>query len=207
MNKKTKVLNWKKGIKEKELQEVVKCLDEGGIIIFPTDTVYGIACNAYEEESIKEIFEMKHRDYTKPINVLTDSVEKIKEIAKLSKKEQELVEKYMPGALTTILDKKESLPSILTANLDTVGVRIPNHEIALRILNSVNYPLATTSANSSGEKDGVKIEDFIEEFKGKVDYIIDGGPTKIQVASTIIRVEEEAIKILREGSIKIEENK
>ncbi len=201
----TKKYNWKEEIKEEELQEVIKILKQDGVVIFPTDTVYGIACNSLSEKGIAKIFEIKNRPKEKPINVLTDSVEKIEQIANLLEKEKTLMEKYMPGALTMIVEKKESLPSILTSSLPTVGVRIPNNEIALAILKNFPYPLATTSANTSGEEAGVEVEDFTKTFDGKVDAIIDGGPTKIQIASTIIKVEENNIKVLREGSIKITE--
>ena len=201
----TRRYDWRKGIPKKELEEVKTILEKDGVIIFPTDTVYGIGCNCYSEKAIRKIFEIKKRDYQKPINVLTDSVDKMLKIAKVSQKEKSLVERYMPGALTIILDKKEGLPGVLTSNLDTVGVRIPDDEIALTILKQFPYPLATTSANESGSTAGVEVLDFQEEFDGKVDAIIDGGKTKIQVASTIIRVEENKIKVLREGSIKVEE--
>lgn len=201
----TLFFNWKEEIKEEELKKVREVLEQDGLIIFPTDTVYGLACNCYSEKAIKRIFEIKKRIREKPINVLTDSVEKIEMIAEVSQKEKELVEKYMPGALTIILDKKEELPSVLTSSLDTVGVRIPKDDIALKILERLPYPLATTSANESGEEAGIELENFVEDFKGKVDAIIDGGKTKVQIASTIIRVEGEKIKVLREGSIKIED--
>lgn len=202
---KTLMLDWKKEIKKEELDEVIQLLENDGVIIFPTDTVYGIGCNCYSEKAIKRIFEIKNRSFDKPINVLTDSVDKIKSISNINQKEEKLVEKYMPGALTIIVDKKEEVPDILTSNLKTVGVRIPNDKIALEILKAFPYPLATTSANESGEEAGIELEDFKDLFDGKVDAIIDGGKTKIQVASTIVRVEKDSLKILREGSIKIED--
>lgn len=200
--KKTLLLDWKEEIKQEELEKVKEILNRGGVIIFPTDTVYGIGCNAFDEKAIDEIFKIKNRPKTKPINVLTDKEEKIEILAETTLKEKELIRKYMPGALTIILKKKESLPSILTSGLDTVGVRIPNNMIANEILGSVEYPLATTSANESGEQDGVSMKD-LKEFIGKVDAIIDGGKTKLQIASTIIKVEEEKVNVLRQGSIKI----
>lgn len=202
---KTKVFNWKENIDELELNEVIKTIKEDGIIIFPTDTVYGIACNCFSEKAINKIFNIKERIKEKPINVLTDSVEKINLVVEtIREKEQLLIDIYFPGALTIILDKKENVPDILTSNLKTIGVRIPNNKIALTILEKIPYPLATTSANLSGEEAGTKINDFIEFFDGKVDIIIDGGITKIKQASTIVRVENDEVKILREGSIKID---
>ena len=205
-NKDSKLFNWEDDISSDELKEVKKVLDNDGIIIMPTDTVYGIACNCFSQRAIEKLFEIKKRAKYKPINVLTDSIEKMYMVAKdINPKEQELIDKYMPGSLTIILNKKEDVPYILTGGLDTVGVRIPNDARALSILKEVDYPLATTSANVSGDPDGIKIEDFIREFDGKVDIIIDGGITNIKQSSTIVKVEEDGeLKIIREGSTIIE---
>ena len=110
----------------------------------------------------------------------------------------------MPGALTIILEKNEAVPSLLTDNLDTVGVRIPSNSIALKILESINYPLATTSANISGEESGIKLADFEVNFADKVDAIIDGGESELKVSSTIVQVDDkDNVKILRQGTLKI----
>ena len=201
-----KVFYWKNKISEKELKEVKETLKNGGIIAFPTDTVYGLACDCFNKKAIAKLFQIKERPTYKPINVLTDSVEKIYKVAnKINNKELELIGKYMPGDLTIILDKNEKVPAILTADIDTVGVRIPNHNIALKILENYKNPLATTSANKSGESNGLEVADFIDEFKDKIDIIIDGGKTPISDVSTIIRVKDDKIKILRQGNLKIEE--
>jgi L-threonylcarbamoyladenylate synthase len=119
--------------------------------------------------------------------------------------ERRLIEKYMPGALTLILKKSDEVPDSLTAGLDTIGVRIPNNNIALEILKRIDYPLATTSANISGKPDGIKIEDFLNDFDGKVDIIIDGGTTKLKQSSTIVKVEDGKIDIIRQGTAEVEE--
>lgn len=194
-----------KELTEENLNKIKKVLTEDGIIIFPTDTVYGIGCNCFSEKALKKLFSFKNRPLSKPICVLTDKEEKINLVAKnISKKEKELIARYLPGDLTIIFDKKEEVPPLLTANLDTIGVRIPDNEIALRILALVPYPLATTSVNISGNSPGLEVSDFLEEFKDKVDIIVDGGKSKIGVASTIIRVEDNKTKILREGHLKVE---
>ena len=198
--------NWEDDISDDELEKVVDTLDNGGIVIFPTDTVYGIGCNCFNEEAVKKLYEIKQRASYKPINVLTDCYEKIEMIAdNINPVERRIIEKYMPGALTIIVKKNEKVPDSLTAGLDTIGVRIPNDKIALEILKRIDYPLATTSANISGEKDGVKVEDFINDFDGKVDIIIDGGPTKLQQSSTIVKVEGKEIEIIRQGTAEIGE--
>ncbi len=194
-----------KELTDDNLKEIKKVLDEEGIIIFPTDTVYGIGCNCYSIEGLKKLYSFKNRPLTKPINVLTDSKEKIESVSSgLKEKEVELIEKYLPGDLTIIVDKKENVPDLLTASLKTVGVRIPNHEMALKILSYYPYPIATSSVNLAGESPGIEVSDFIDEFKDKVDIIVDGGKSPIGVASTIVRVEGNELKILREGKLKIE---
>lgn len=204
---KTKYFDWKNNVDESELNKIKEILDNDGVIIFPTDTVYGIACNCFSEKAIKKVFDIKKRPENKPINVLSNSLDKIKLVSKnINEKEKFLIDKYMPGALTIILDKNEKVSDILTAGLDTIGVRIPKNNISLRILENVSYPLATTSANISGDSAGIKITDFLKEFDGVVDAIIDGGETDLKVASTIVRVESDnKLKIIREGTLKIKE--
>ena len=194
-----------KELTEENLKKIKEVLQNDGIVIYPTDTVYGIGCDCYSIEGLKKLFKFKNRPLTNPINVLTDSVEKIETLAKrLKPKERELIEKYLPGDLTIVVEKKENVPDLLTASLPSVGVRIPNHEMALKILESYPHPLATTSVNLAGESPGIEVEDFLEEFKEKVDIIVDGGRSPIGVASTIVRVDEDGLKILREGNLKVE---
>ena len=202
----SKLYNWEDEISDDELERVIDTLDAGGIVIFPTDTVYGIGCNCFNEKAVEKLYEIKERARYKPINVLTDCYEKIEMVAKeISPVERRIIEKYMPGALTIIINKNDTIPDSLTAGLDTIGVRIPDNNIALEILRRVDYPLATTSANISGNPDGVRVEDFINDFDGKVDIIIDGGTTKLQQSSTIVKVEDNQIEIIRQGTAEISE--
>ena len=171
-----------KSINDKIINEIVDVLNSDGLIIFPTDTVYGIACNAFSDKALIKLFNAKKRSFDKPINVLTNSIDKI---------------------LTIILNKKKGISNILTANKNTIGVRIPNNEVALKILSNYPYPLAVTSANISGFNVGTKLDDLIDIFKDKVDVIIDGGILK-SIPSTIVRIENNNINILRQGNLKIE---
>lgn len=202
---KTIIFDWQDELKEDELEKTIEVLKNGGIIIIPTDTVYGITCDIENENAIRKIFKLKERNNNKPICVLTSSVEKIKKIAYINEHENKLIKKYMPGALTIILKKKDNVSNILTSNLNTIGVRIPNDKIALKILDKLDFPLAVTSANISGDEAGIKIEDFIDYFNNKVDIIINGGKTNLKVSSTIIKVIDKKINVLREGTIKIYE--
>ncbi len=185
------------------LAEIVDVLYKDGLIIFPTDTVYGIACNAFSKTAIVKLFSAKERSFDNPIGVLTDSIEKVNLVANIvNDLEKDLIKKYFPGNLTLILNKKSEVPDILTANRTGIGVRIPNHKLALQILRAFPYPLATTSVNLAGRKEGVELSDFLGDFENKVDIIVDGGRTT-EVPSTIIDATSGKIKILRQGSLVI----
>lgn len=193
-----------KSINDKIINEIVDVLNSDGLIIFPTDTVYGIACNAFSDKALIKLFNAKKRSFDKPINVLTNSIDKINLVVdSINDIERELINKYLPGDLTIILNKKKGISNILTANKNTIGVRIPNNEVALKILSNYPYPLAVTSANISGFNVGTKLDDLIDIFKDKVDVIIDGGILK-SIPSTIVRIENNNINILRQGNLKIE---
>ena len=194
-----------KELNKDNLKEIIEVLDNDGVIIFPTDTVYGIGCNPFSIKALNKLFEFKKRDYTKPINVLTDSIDKIKLVStNISSKEMEIMNKYFPSDLTIILNKKDNVPDILTGNLNTIGVRIPNSDIALTILKEYKYPIATTSVNISGEKPSLEVKDFYDDFKDKVDIIVEGGKSKIGIPSTIIKIENNNVNVLRQGNLKVE---
>ncbi len=163
-----------KEVNEKILNEIVDVLNKDELIIFPTDTVYGIACNSFSETAIKKLYLAKNRSFDKPICVLTDNITKINLVSNnISITEKELINKYFPGNLTIILDKNENVSDLLTAGKETIGVRIPDNKIALSILEKYPYPLATTSVNLAGKKEGTKVDDFIDEFRDKVSVIIE----------------------------------
>ncbi|NME35409.1 MULTISPECIES: L-threonylcarbamoyladenylate synthase [Fusobacterium] len=185
-------------------KEIGEKLKKGSIIIYPTDTVYGVG-GIIEEETLVKIYKAKSRSFSSPLIALVNSLEKVKEIAFIEEKNHEKVEKlikaFWPGGLTIILKKKDIVPSIMVSNGETVGVRMPNHKKALEIIESAGGILATTSANISGESTPSSFEELSEEFKKKVDIIVDGGKCPIGTASTIIDMTSENVKILREGSI------
>lgn len=179
-----------------------KILQNGGIVVFPTETVYGIGVNGLDENAIKKLYKIKNRPINKPISLLVGNIKMIEQIAKnISKQEYALIKAFMPGPLTLVLEKSDIVPDILTANSNTVGVRMPANEIALNLINSANVPLATSSANISGEDANITIENIIDNFKDSVDYYIDGGKCEIGVSSTVVKIVDGVPCILREGSI------
>lgn len=199
---KTTFFDFKNDTNNNILKDLGKKLQNGGIGIFPTDTVYGIGCNAFDEISIQKLFEIKHRNFFKPISVLISNQEMLNSLVEyISPEEQKLIDNFWPGALTIIFRKRNNISNLLTSNLNTIGIRMPNNKITLDLLNYSNIPLATTSANISGENSGTNIYDFYNKFNNKVDFIIDNGDSHIGQASTIVQLINGSPKILREGCI------
>lgn len=203
-----KYLDFRENKDYSKLDESAKIIRNGGIVVFPTETVYGIGANGFDAEAVKQIYEVKQRPLSKPINLLVSNIDMIKQVAKdITEVEYALIEKFFPGPLTIILKKKDIVPDVVTANGDTVGVRMPANDIALKLIEKAGVPLATPSANISGKPSGINLDDIMKDFKGKVDYFIDDGPSKIGLASTIVQVIDGVPHILRQGSISEEEIK
>ena len=190
------------------LKEPAQIIRNGGIVIFPTETVYGIGVNALNKNAVKKLYEVKHRPLNKPTSLLVNSMDMVNEIAKdITALEYALMEQFFPGPFTIILKKRDIISDIVTANSDTVGIRMPENEIALKLIEYAGVPIATPSANISGKPSGTNLKDIIEDFDGKVDYFVDGGPSKIGLASTIVQVVNGVPRILRQGSITEEQIK
>ena len=188
--------NWK------ELKKAAQLIKQGGIAIFPTETVYGIGANGLDESAIKKLYQIKQRPLSKPISLLVNSIDMINSITEnITKEEYSLIKKFMPGPLTIILKKKKIIPDILTANSDTVGIRMPENEISLKLIEYAGVPIATSSANISGQESNTKVNENLKELKEKVDVFIDGGESKISIASTVVQIVNGSPKILREGII------
>lgn len=196
-----KVFDWTNKINEDELKIVTQALNEGKLIVFPTETVYGIAGNGLTLSVVNNLYQAKKRDYSKPFTLMVNDITKIKDIAYVSENEEKVIKKFMPGPITLILKKKDCISNLVTANSDTVGVRIPNHEIALSILKSVDYPLATSSANISGSVNNSNIEDIINDLENYVDIFIKGNISSNLLASTVVEIKNNEVNILRSGII------
>ena len=195
-------LDFKEKIDYTKLKEVARTIKQGGVVVFPTETVYGIGANGLSENAVKRIYEVKQRPLNKPISLLVNGTDMINEIAQdITDLEKALIKEFFPGPLTIILKKKDIVPNIVTANSNTVGVRMPSNEIALKLIEYAGVPIATPSANISGKPSGTNMEDIMKDFEGKVDYFIDDGPSKIGISSTIVQVIDGVPHILRQGKI------
>lgn len=200
----SKYSNQTKQINEKEIKEAAEYIKNGEIVLFPTETVYGLGANAMNEQAVKKIFEAKGRASDNPLIVHVSNLNMLEQIVEnIGKIETELIQKFWPGPLTIIFSRKSEqiIPNITTANLNTVGVRMPSNQIAQKLIKYAGVPIAAPSANVSGKPSGTKLEDIMQEFDGKVAYMIDGGFVDIGVESTVIQVKQNVIHLLRPGKI------
>ena len=154
------------------INEAADIIYKGGVVAFPTETVYGLGANALNEEAVDKIFKAKGRPQDNPliVHVASKNIENLaKEVPKVAK---DLIDKFWPGPLTIILNKKDIIPNRTSANLESVGIRMPNNEIALKLIELSGCPIAAPSANISGRPSPTEVDRCIEDLDGKVDYII-----------------------------------
>ncbi len=184
------------------LPEVIRVLKRGGIIIFPTDTVYGIGGTALDEIVLKKIIRFKKREKHKAFLINIASVGQLKGLVKKRPPAARALEKkFWPGALSLVYEASETLPVLLTGKEKKIGVRIPNHPVALSLLKKLNAPIISTSANFSGKRAPQTAAALYRLFKGKVDIILDAGPCPLNMPSTVVDVTVEPPVILRDGAI------
>ncbi|MGL4687158.1 MAG: L-threonylcarbamoyladenylate synthase [Fusobacteriaceae bacterium] len=188
-----------------DAEQMTEFFKNDSLIIYPTDTVYGIAGRIDSKNALGKIYAVKSRAFSSPLIALISNHSLIDKIAivDLDKKNilEKLIKSFWPGSLTIILRKKDFVPSIMVSNGETVGVRMPNHDFALKIIESAGGILPTTSANISGEKTPKTYDEISKEIKSSVDIVIDGGECPIGIESTILDLSKKEIKILREGAI------
>lgn len=200
----TRVFDWQQSIDEEELKKCIETINKGGLVIFPTETVYGIGANAYNEEAVRKIYEVKMRPDEKPLSIMVSSIDEISKYAIISNEiEEKIIKKYMPGPITIVLKKKPGVFDYISSGKDTIGIRIPDNEIILKILKEAKLPIVAPSANISGKPSGIILNEILKDFDGKVDICIDGGKAKLSEPSTIVKVVDNKPVILRQGRIKI----
>lgn len=196
-----------KNVSEYEkLEQAGKIIREGGLVLFPTETVYGLGANGLDSEAVKKIYKAKGRSSDNPLILHISDIEMLGKIAKdISDIEFKLMNAFWPGPFTIILNKTDLVPSSVSGGLDTVGVRMPDNEIARNLIKYADVPIAAPSANISGRPSGTSVEDIYDELADKVDCIVDGGRTNIGVESTVVRVIDDVVHILRPGKITYEQ--
>ena len=181
-------------------------LEQGNLVAIPTETVYGLAANAFDIKAVAKIFKAKNRPTFDPLIVHTDSIEKIKNwVEEFPSWAEELGSQFWAGALTLLLPRKPIIPDLVTSGLPHVAVRIPNHDLTLELLKNLDFPLAAPSANPFGYISPTTATHVFEQLGAKVGYILDGGSCNIGVESTIIGEENGKLTVFRKGGIAIEE--
>ena len=185
------------------IKKSVEIIENGGIIVFPTDTVYGIGCNPYDANAVKKIYQIKSREKIKSLPVLASSIEIVKQITIIDEFTEKIIKKYWPGPLTLILKLKDKNLKKSLELEDKIAVRIPNSECTLKLLNKCNL-LVGTSANISGESSFTNPQECMKNVKN-YDVFVDGGTITSKGESTIIEIENEKIHIIREGALKKED--
>lgn len=203
----TKILKIHSFIKQKDLictsAAVIK---NGGLVAFPTETVYGLGANALDANAVIKIFKAKNRPADNPLIVHIADISQLYELAdEVNKDAENLVKKFWPGPLTVVLKKKEVVPGETTAFTDTVAIRMPSHPVALELIKQSGVPIAAPSANLSGRPSPTKASHVIEDLNGKVDIIIDGGDCEVGLESTVIDMRSKPYTILRPGGITFEQ--
>lgn len=198
--------DFKNKINHTELKTIARELKNGKLALFPTETVYGIGTNSLDSEAVKKIYEAKGRDFKNPINLLVSDIKMVETIAQdITELEYKLMQTFFPGPFTLILKKTANVPDVVTAGSNTVGVRIPNNEIARKLVEYSDVPIAAPSANISGKLSGTNLEDIMKDFYNKVDYMIDGGNCNLGIESTIVKVINGIPHILRPGAVTAEQ--
>ena len=193
-------------ISNNDLSYAVETLLSGGLVGVPTETVYGLAGNGLDASAVSRIYEVKGRPDVKPLSLLVPNLEVAASVcAGITKSARLLAEAFWPGPLTIVLPKHDSVPYIVTAGGNTVGVRCPDHPLTLELLRSAGIPAAAPSANISDMPSPKSVEDVLHYFDGKINCIIDGGICKLGVESTIVSLTTEPYKILRQGALPEEE--
>lgn len=185
---------------ELNLSKAIKALSQGEIIVYPTDTLYGLGADIFNDNAVRKIFEIKRRPSNDPLPVAVSNLQELEKIAYIDDKNRELVESFLPGKLALILKKKDCVSDVITGGFDKVAVRIPDNKIALKLLTDFG-PITATSANIHGKKTPGIINDIKMQFKEKdVSIYLDIGKL-IGEPSTIVDMAGEQIRIIREGAI------
>lgn len=190
----------------KDIDKAKSLIVAGELVAVPTDTVYGLAGDATNETALSQIFIVKNRPADIPLIALSDSIEKLSMVSQqLTEKEIRLADEFWPGALTMIVQKSQDVPDLMTARLNTIGIRIPAHKMALDLMKQLKSPLAVTSANIHGLPSPKSAQEVEEQIGDEIKYILDGGVSQIGEESTIIRIVSEKIKVFRPGALSLEQ--
>ncbi len=186
------------------VEQAGKIIKEGGLVAFPTETVYGLGADAFNAEAVKSTFVAKGRPQDNPLIVHIADVKYITKVAKnVPEVAYKLMEKFSPGPLTIVLDKVDNLPLTTTGGLQTVGVRIPNHPLALALIRASGCAISAPSANTSGRISPTEASHVYEDMQGKIPMVLEGGKTSVGIESTVLDLTHDIPTVLRPGGITV----
>lgn len=181
------------------IEVAAKVLEVGGIVVYPTETVYGIGANILEPNAVQRVFEIKERSTDKPSSIAFKDVKSAGRFVYFTPQARKLAEKFLPGPLTIILNTNVDVSELLGKS--KIGVRIPSGKVALALLNRVKFPITATSANISGNDSTANAQDAITQIGYRVDVVLDAGPCELAKPSTVVDLSDGKFEIVREGAI------
>jgi L-threonylcarbamoyladenylate synthase len=191
-------------LREKDMDEIVATLKSGGLVVYPTDTLYGVGADPFNEGSVKKVYIAKNRPFDMPLSIAVSNEKMMESIAVLNDNARKLVRKFLPGPLTIMLTKKPNLPDILTSGSNQIGIRIPDHPFAIRLIERFG-PITSTSANLHSHPDPVEASVARKELKDHIGICVDCGKTRFAEASTLVDVSEGLAEVIRRGVISQEQ--
>ncbi len=187
------------------IEKAANILKRGGIVAFPTETVYGLGADALNTEAVQKVFDAKGRPADNPLIVHIADIRQLFDLGeKISQKAKKLAERFWPGPLTLVVRRKPFIPDIVTAGLDSVAVRMPNHPVALALIRSLGRGIVGPSANTSGSPSSTNAQHVYDDLRGKIEMILEAGPTAIGIESTVIDVTTDSPVVLRFGGLSLE---
>ena len=189
---------------KKDSAQIVEILNRGGVVAFPTDTVYGLAVRYDLKEAILKMKEAKQRPETKPFPMMVSSKAQIERVAVTDARSQKLIDQWMPGALTLVFKKRPEIDELVTNGFPTIGIRMPDDDFVLEIINRVGVPLLVPNANLSGQPSCTTSEEVLKQLDGRIDAVVLG-ESGASTASTVCDTTGDELKILRQGPIKLED--
>jgi L-threonylcarbamoyladenylate synthase len=187
------------------LAKAKEIIEQGGIIAYPTETFYGLGVDPYNEDAVKRLFHLKGRGFDKPVSILVKDKAMLRQVVTaIPPAAENLIRRFWPGPLTIIFQASSQLPALLTAGTGKIGVRISGNPITQKLLDTIDRPLTTTSANPSGRMSSVTAEEVAGYFDNNLDLILDGGELPGRLGSTVVDVTGDGVLVVRQGEIPTE---
>lgn len=190
-------------IPEDKMKLIVSELAAGRLIVYPTETVYGLGCDPFDETAVKRVYMVKRRPFDMAMSIAVKDIKMMEELTVLDDRARNLIRKFMPGPITLIVTKRPAVPDILTASTNEIGIRIPNDPVALSIIEEFG-PIVSTSANIHSHGNPLTCQDAVNDLGASVSVYIDGGPAKFGRPSTIVQLNEGEMALIRPGAIPAE---